>query len=573
MSLRVLLCLCLCLFCPSLALAELPKQVELDFAVLSGTIVMPMNDEYIVDLDARDNLAVGDILALVGPGTKVYHPETREVLGTVYTPTGYLKVTRINSGYSYARPLSAEVQPKNGDLVRRFEQAPALIQDSREDGGQLASQLRMDLPQFRWLKDGDSESPLLTFVLKGNDVAVKTVDGNLLHSYAVQENQQLKPPPTPVRQPFGAQRVKQDQNLLQQAADTLMTTLNLKDKNEFISGEVGLIRQGSAAQRGVWLGPNLNGSPVGISVADLDGDGAMETATALENTLLIARISQGQYTEVAEVKIPARLRLLSLDAADLNNNGRAELYVTAVDGYHMASFVVEYGEGADYRIVMDNLGWYLRVVDLPGQQRALAGQVMGSDAKSFMGKPFFLRPEGDRLVKGESIELPGLVNLYSFLTFTDQQNTLYYAYVNQNDYLAVMNAAGKELWVSSEYFGGSEACFDNRQGNNGDMVIPTCIRPRLLMTPDREIVVVQNEGQRLMERYRKFMESRLVAVVWNGFALVESWRTAGQKGYLGDFAIADGDNDGKVELVMAVKFKHKGIIDDARAAVVIYEMD
>jgi hypothetical protein len=129
------------------------------------------------------------------------------------------------------------------------------------------------------------------------------------------------------------------------------------------------------------------------------------------------------------------------------------------------------------------------------------------------------------------------------------------------------------LWESGEYYGGSESCFDNRKGHEGDTVMPTCIRSRLIKTDDNEILVAQNVGQRLMQRWRKYKESRLLSMNWNGFAMEENWRTASQQGYLGDFAFADADNDGKNEVVMAVKFKHKGYITRPRAAVVLYDLD
>lgn len=573
MNLRLLLFLCLCLLCPALALAELPRQVELDFAVLSGYVVMPINDEYIVDLDASDNLAVGDVLTLVTPGEKVMHPVTSELLGTVYKPTGYLKVTRINSGYSYAKPLSADIVAKSGDQVRRFEQVPAQFIVDKGAGEGLASQVKMDLPQFRWLKEGDSEQPLLTFQLQADTLTIKTVGGNLLHSYKVEKDQQLATPRAQVRQPFVGQLVKPEKNLLQQAADSLMVTLKLKEENEFSPGQLGIIRQKSANLQGVWIGPNLNGNPVAISVADLDGDGLKETAVALDNQLLIGRVSEGQYAEVATVDIPVSLQILSMDAADLNQNGRPELYLTALDGYRLASFVIEYRDSGQFDIIMDKIGWYLRVVELPGQQVTLIGQAMQNDQQSFAGKPFHVRLEGDRLVKAGTVELPGLINLYSFVPFSDNQGRLYYAYLTQDDYLAVISAEGKQLWESSEYFGGTESCFDNRKGNEGDFVLPTCIGPRLFKTPGMEIVVAQNDGQRLMQRYRKYKESRVIALNWNGFALEEIWRTASQQGYLGDFLMADADNDGNTELVMAVKFKHKGVFDAARSAIVIYELN
>ena len=560
-----------CLLFPVLALAELPKQVELDYAVVSGYVIMPLNDEYLVDLDARDNLTVGDILTLVTPGKKIYHPVTKEVLGAVDIPTGYLQVTRINSGYSYAKPLSAEVKPKNGEQVRRFEQVPALFVDNTGDEGQLSRQIKADLPQFKWLPESDREQALLTFIMKADNLVVKTVDGNLLHSYSIKGDQQLVSPPAPVRQPLGAQ--KPEKSLLNQAADSVLKTLNIRNDNDFVAGEVGIIRQKSAGLRGVWLGPNLSGNPVGVAVADFDGDGLQETAIALDNKLLIARVNQGEYTEVAVIANPAGRQILSLDAIDLDQDGRPELCLTAVSEFLPVSYLVKYTAAGQYEVIAENIKWYLRVVDLPGQERVLIGQEVGTGKQGFEGKPFYLRLENSSLVRGESIDLPSLVNIYAFMPFMDQENNLSYAYLTDGDYLKVVNAAGGQLWESSEYFGGSETCFANRPENDADMVMPTCIRPRLIKTADNEILVVQNDGQRLMQRYRKFKESRVISMSWNGYSLVENWRTASQKGYLGDFAMADADNDGRLELVMAVKFQHEGYIDKARSAIVIYELD
>ncbi len=113
------------------------------------------------------------------------------------------------------------------------------------------------------------------------------------------------------------------------------------------------------------------------------------------------------------------------------------------------------------------------------------------------------------------------------------------------------------MWESTEYFGGTESCFESSESAQLQLRRATCIGSRLIKTPNNEILAAQNVGVRIFDRYRKFTESRLVSLSWNGFQMVENWRTAGLKGYLGDYALADADNDGKQQLVMAVKFKHK----------------
>jgi len=106
-----------------------------------------------------------------------------------------------------------------------------------------------------------------------------------------------------------------------------------------------------------------------------------------------------------------------------------------------------------------------------------------------------------------------------------------------------------------------------------EMLPPTCIRSRLVKTASGEILVATNKGTRLLDRYHKFTASEVISLNWNGYAMVENWRTAGQKGYLGDFTLGDAGNDGRTKLVMAVKFKHKGLIDPARASIVTYELN
>ncbi|MGW8313911.1 MAG: hypothetical protein ACWGOL_11835, partial [Desulfuromonadales bacterium] len=62
MKLHVKLLFLVLLCWPSLVCAELPEQVQNDFSVIDGVVVMPINGEYIVDMNDQDNLSIGDIL-------------------------------------------------------------------------------------------------------------------------------------------------------------------------------------------------------------------------------------------------------------------------------------------------------------------------------------------------------------------------------------------------------------------------------------------------------------------------------------------------------------------------------
>jgi hypothetical protein len=561
------------LCCPMVALAELPEQVQSDFSVVEGVVVMPINNEYIVDLDDRDNLHVGDILTLVKPGMNIFHPVTKEVVGAVDEIVGFLQVTRIHSGYSYAKVLTDGVEPGNGAALKRFEQVPAILVTDNEADIDLARQLQVDLPQFQWLDGSQTDQALLTFNLRGDALDVRTAQGNSLHKYRVSEDQQLVSTATAAPRPYVTPQSGPEPGPLQKVVTTLMGNVYQSNDDLFAEMDEAIIRQKQENRQGIWMGPDLGGHPTGMTVADLDGDGLQEVAVVLEKKILIARIVEGKFNQLAEVAVPGNLQVLSIDALDLDNNGRSELYLSALALNGESSFVIEY-DGSGYGLTHDGVRWLLRAVMLPGEkERTLVGQRTDQTVKVFSGKVFRVQRKAGELVEGDPVELPDQLNLFNFMSFTDDKNQLNYLYLTDGDYLKVVSADGKQLWESDGYFGGSEDCFMIQEKLRDDDQIPNCMRPRFVMMPGNEILAVQNDGQRMVQRYRRFKKSRLVSLTWNGFALTENWQTASQPGYLGDFALADADNDGKDELVMAVKFQHAGLTDAARSSVVVYELE
>jgi hypothetical protein len=136
----------------------------------------------------------------------------------------------------------------------------------------------------------------------------------------------------------------------------------------------------------------------------------------------------------------------------------------------------------------------------------------------------------------------------------------------------VTTPSGAKLWQSGDAFGGSEVFLKNAIDTNIELARPIYIQQRLLLLPTGEILAARNKGIRFLEGFKNFKSSHVVALKWNGFAMEESWQTSEQDGYLADFTLADTDNDGEDELVMAIKFKNKNLIQKGRSAIVIYEL-
>ena len=87
--------------------AAVINEVVGDFTPISGYVIMEAEGEYLIDLDASKGIAAGDLFSVIKPGEKITHPVTGKVLGTLEEGKGILKVTRLQSGYSFARLLDA----------------------------------------------------------------------------------------------------------------------------------------------------------------------------------------------------------------------------------------------------------------------------------------------------------------------------------------------------------------------------------------------------------------------------------------------------------------------------------
>jgi hypothetical protein len=178
------------------ALAVVLDKVAGDFKPLSGYVVMVKDSEYIIDLDAKKGIFTGDLFSVLQPGEKIVHPVSGEILGTLEELKGILKVTRLQEGYSYARPFGKIEGIKQGDPIRRYENIPALFWDYSGSGEPFFLQLRNTLPHLKWQDYAAAQaakpnipaaskidSPTLIFILKKEGLEVRDSEFQIIHTY------------------------------------------------------------------------------------------------------------------------------------------------------------------------------------------------------------------------------------------------------------------------------------------------------------------------------------------------------------------------------------------------------
>jgi len=183
------------------AQAAVIDEVVRDFTPISGYVIMETEGEYLIDLDASKGIAAGDLFSVIKSGKKITHPVTGKVLGTLEEVKGILKVTRLQSGYSFARLLGTSHEIERGDPVRRYTHMSATLWDYTGKGETFFFQLRDQLADLKWEdyqasqksrpekpRDLKADGPNLIFILTSDGLEVRDSEFQIIHSYGPPES-------------------------------------------------------------------------------------------------------------------------------------------------------------------------------------------------------------------------------------------------------------------------------------------------------------------------------------------------------------------------------------------------
>lgn len=334
----------------------------------------------------------------------------------------------------------------------------------------------------------------------------------------------------------------------------------------------------------VWRSRNFKTDIRGMSLGDVDGDGKIEMAFIDETEVHVYRYADDRFLKIGAIKGDPNDRLIGVDVADINNNGKAEIFVTNIHTGNNAtrSFVLEWN-GTGFEKILEDSRWYFRVLNLPGRRPMLIGQT-GGVGRIFLPGVDELIWAGDRYTTGTPLDLPSWVNVFAFtygnLRNDGRENIVAFT---KEDYLKVLDSEGNAEWESSDPYGGSNIYMEYPMeasasiGEHKEMsryYVPVRI---LVSDTDNdgknEIFVGKNTdaAKRLFSRLRLFKGGHIECMQWDNFGLYSEWRTREISGYISDYAIGDIDNDGEPELAFSVIQRTSSVIGDAKSFLAAYD--
>jgi hypothetical protein len=321
----------------------------------------------------------------------------------------------------------------------------------------------------------------------------------------------------------------------------------------------------------LWRSRRFSMNIEGLAMGDVDGDGDTEVVFVSENQMAVYRYKDQAFLKVAEIELAPRLTNIGLDVADINGNGRAEIFITArSENYFPSSYVLEW-DGTAFQTIYEAPNWYYRVGWNPQtKKRTLYGQ-KGSARDVVAGPVYTMAWINGAYEPQDKILLPEGASVFGFaqgdLTGDGVANTM--AFI-KNDQLQLSSLGRQEEWTSVDPYGGKYTWLmtaeEYKQGQKASRVFIDPLPDKLFFVPQRvlltdfdrdgrnEVMVVKNEDSTrgLMTRVRSYREGRFENLAWDNVGMRAVWRTRKFSGYISDYNLGDFDNDGQDEVVFAV---------------------
>lgn len=328
----------------------------------------------------------------------------------------------------------------------------------------------------------------------------------------------------------------------------------------------------AAAPAVSWQSQRMPTGFKGMAIADLTPAPGQEIAIINDQDLLIYKRHGDDLNQLTLIKGKPYLRLVAVDAGDINANGRAEIFVSA---FHTRlgqprSFVVEWNSSEErFVLTFEKLPTYFRITAIPHEGEHLVGQPMGSN--SFFGKRPALMQWENKYLATTPLELPAQVQLYDFILgpFAPGGAGDTIVALTHRKKIQIYQAPDTLRWTSEDGYGGSSVYLDDSQTTPnqakqlkqvGEETLKRLyLHPRMLLQDldndgHQDLLVVRNKDATggLFRRARLFTSGRIACLNWQPLGPVAKWETPKVSGHITDMALDDSDGNGQSELLYLV---------------------
>jgi TolB-like protein len=318
-----------------------------------------------------------------------------------------------------------------------------------------------------------------------------------------------------------------------------------------------------------------------VDVGDVDGDGRNEIVITDKNTVYIYKWKGNTFFQFKAIKGAWTPYYIYVSVADMDENGRAEIYVSNLLSATVSSLVLEW-DGNRFATIAEGQPWLFRATEVAGKGRTLLGQKRVTSG-GYMGDVQTLKRHKGGFVSEGTFKLPRFGNVFNFIIADlGGKEGISTILLDPYERIRIYNKKGDQVWRSDEYFGGALTYMEDmgrghsRESKTGKrLFIPSPIyRIDIDQDGKEEVVICQNysTSRRVSEDLRWFSSGKVVFLEWDGAGLLPRWTSQKLSGAVVGYKIADMDQDGSRELFIASVTSESYFVGIPESRLVVYDL-
>jgi hypothetical protein len=582
------------------AAAEIAERIAATFPKVTGQVIGLEKERVLLDLGAKDNVIPGLELQVYREGQEFKHPYTGQVLGKLDRDVGRVRILEVQPNFSVAEVI----QHAEGTMVQQGDRARV-----------TSARVILALPNVDVSDVAGANTRSVTRDL--TNALIKT------NRFEVMPDQRIRA--ALAEEKLGATDQFTDPAVLQALWKRLRVTAVLLAKLSLLEKAVRWDVQVLSTVRGDTItlassevkgaAPKMASTPGrsagsfagtdapridqialrsqevpfkgrAMAVGEFTGDGTVKLAITDGQGVFIYDVERNGIKQVASIPGPTSDNVIALDAADINGNGVAEIFVTNyTDNAGLRSYVLEYQNGKYVKIWQD-VRLHFRVMEGQGGGLQLYAQTSGDD-RPFDGPVRRYTWQGNRYVPADVVPLPkAFPNLYGFtLADVDGDGAPEILILDSQDYLRVFDRSGGEIYRSSDHYGGTENLLQpdanrpgaqTRQGIDPRQIL--FLQGRMFVQDimgdgKKQLVVPRNTPSTGYVFYtRLYDKGKILGLSWDGVGMQPIWETREVPGYIADFALMDAEGSGNRKVVLLVVQTNVIGMGTSRTSIVILDL-
>jgi len=546
---------------PAAAVEDMAGEVVALFPRAEGKVTFADEGRVKLDIGSADGIKPGMEALLFRGGKPIIHPVTKAVLGASEEPLGKALVDEVSEHGSSGRVTELLVtRVVEGDTARLSTERTGLLVATV---GAAVDPVVLDrfMAGLRGSGRFDIAGPTELPAGAGIDgaqaarmAAVSRVDNVVALS----------------TKPSGKDRQEAGLTLYSSGGEEMLSLSEVVDVTpEVYSESVMDFPMVRGDYRGFFVTESLPYRGTHMAAGNVMGDGKTDIVVSDNKDLAAYRFVDRIMRELWKLPGSPAARQLALDCADMDNNGKDEVYVTAMEGGNVASYVLEY-DGTSVRQKYGPCGLFFRVLDVPGQKRRLIAGTRGMNS-AYSGALYEYSWKDGGLVRGDKLALPSKIkDPYGFALVDlvpdkdkpaggakDPLAGLEVVWVDDSDFVQVLGMDGERIWKSGERYGGYDTFFEvDQKGVVGPNSDPRGrVKGRVLVEKGDdggyEIVLTKNIPMTYaFERLKGYTSAEIYSLFWNGSGLEPLWSIKNIEGFIADIYVGGIIKEGRDELLV-----------------------